>query len=115
LRIERYAFGRIRIGGTDHTRDVIILRDRIVSPWWREAGGHVFALRDLGDVLESGPEVVVLGTGDAGMVKVPDETVQGLEKRGIEVRRRRTGAAVEDYNRLLDAGRDVAAALHLTC
>lgn len=115
MRIESYRFGRIRIDGKDYTQDVIILRDRIVSPWWRAAGGHVFALRDLGDVLASAPRVVVLGTGSVGMVKVPRETLEELERRGIEPRRLRTARAVDEYNRLLVAGRDVAAALHLTC
>lgn len=115
MRVESYRFGRIRIAGTDHTRDVIILRDRIVSPWWREAGGHVFELRDLGDVLESRPAIVVLGTGDAGRVTVPAETLDGLERRGIEAWVLETARAIEEYNELLRAGRDVAAALHLTC
>jgi hypothetical protein len=115
VRIEGYGFGRIRIDGRDYTQDVIILRDRIVSPWWREAGGHVFALQDLGDVIASAPAVVILGTGNVGMVRVPRETLEELERQGIEPRRLRTARAVDEYNRLQEAGRDVAAALHLTC
>ncbi len=115
MRIERYGFGMIRIGGTDYTSDVIILRDRIVSPWWRQAGGHVFALVDLGEVIEARPDVLVLGTGDAGMVSIATETFEQLEKLGIEARALRTAPAVDEFNRLLEAGRNVAAALHLTC
>ncbi len=115
MRIDGYSFGRIRIGGTDYTSDVIILRERIVCPWWREAGGHVFALRDLGDVLEARPEVLVLGTGEAGMVQVAGETLEELARCGIETRMLRTAPAVEEFNQLLEEGRDVAAALHLTC
>jgi hypothetical protein len=115
VRIEHYSFGRIRIQGTDYTKDVIILRNRILSPWWREAGGHVFAVRDLGEVIGARADVVVLGTGSSGLVEVRQEALEALEDAGSEVIRARTAKAVEAYNRLADAQRDVVAALHLTC
>jgi hypothetical protein len=115
LKIERYRFGRIRIDGTDYTDDVIILRDRVIAPWWRSAGGHLFAPVDLGDVLAASPGVVVLGLGASGAVDVAPATVTGLEAIGARVIAEPTAKAVEDYNRLIDEGADVVAALHLTC
>ncbi len=115
MRIEAYRFGRIVIGGVTYTADVIVLPGRVISPWWREAGGHVFDLRDLGPLMESGAEVVVLGTGALGMVRVPPETVAALEATGAEVIVERTARAVERFNLAAGAGRVVAAGLHLTC
>lgn len=113
--IDAYRFGSISIDGRVYTDDVVLLRDRVVSPWWREAGGHVFALSDLGLVVGARAAVVVLGTGRYGRVNVPEETLAALRAAGAEVVVAVTGRAVEGYNRCADAGEDVVAALHLTC
>lgn len=115
MHIDDYGFGRIRIDGKDYSRDVILLGEEVRGPWWREAGGHVYAVEDLGEVVSAAPEVVVLGTGYFGRVKVLDETLVALKEAGSEIVVERTGGAVEAYNRFAGDGRDVAAALHLTC
>ena len=113
MRINSYSFGRIEVDGVPYSKDVIILRDRVVSPWWREAGGHVFAPVDLANVIEGRPEAVVLGTGSFGRVKVLPESLAALSDSEVIVET--TGRAVETFNRLTEDGRDVVAALHLTC
>jgi hypothetical protein len=115
MHIDKYAFGHIRVDGRDYSRDVILLGGEVKGPWWREAGGHVYAKQDLAEVLAAAPEVVVLGTGYFGRVKVLDETLEALAESGSEIVVERTGGAVEAYNRFVAEGRDVAAALHLTC
>jgi hypothetical protein len=115
MQIESYSFGTIRIDGRVYSTDVVLLGDDVKNPWWREAGGHVYAVEDLSEVLEAAPEVVVLGTGYFGRVKVLDETIEALAKAGSEIVVEKTGGAVEYYNRFTTEGRDVAAALHLTC
>ena len=115
MHIDKYSFGSIRIDGRDYTQDVILLGGEVKGPWWREAGGHVYALQDFGDVVEAAPEVVVLGTGYFGRVKVLDETLEALAEAGSEIVVEKTGGAVECFNRFADDRRNVAAALHLTC
>jgi hypothetical protein len=115
MRIEGYSFGRIRIDGVGYSKDVILLGGEVISPWWRSAGGHVFAPDDLSAVIEAAPEVVCLGTGAFGRVRVQPETVEAFARSGTEVIQYRTARAVEEFNRLTAEGRDVAAALHLTC
>jgi len=114
-RIDDFRFGRISIDGAVFTDDVIVLADRVRCPWWREAGGHVFTVSDLGLVLEAAPAVVVLGTGCYGRVTVPQETRTALRNAGAEVVVAITGRAVDEYNRRADAGENVVAAFHLTC
>ena len=113
MRITSYDFGRIVIDGRTYDKDVIILPETVVSPWWR-AEGHVLTPADLDDVVAAAPEVLGVGTGEMGVMKVPEETVKFLEVRGIEVTAMRTGDAVQEFNRL-SQGRKAAAALHLTC
>jgi hypothetical protein len=115
MHIDKYAFGSIRIDGRDYSRDVIMIGEDVRSPWWREAGGHVYAAADLKDLLAAAPEVVVLGTGYFGRVKVLDATLEAFAEAGSDIVVERTGGAVEAYNRCVADGRDVAAALHLTC
>lgn len=114
MEIEAYKFGYIRINGVEYDRDVIIFPDRVSPGWWREEG-HDLSLRDLTEVLEYEPAVLVVGTGAHGVMKIPQAVAEELEARGIEVRVAKTGEAVETYNELIAAGRRVVAALHLTC
>ncbi len=115
MKIDSYSFGRIQIDGKDYASDVVLLGEDVKSPWWREAGGHVYAVEDFEELLAAAPDVVVLGTGYFGRVKVLDETLTALAEAGSEIVVERTGGAVECFNRFVDEGRDVAAALHLTC
>jgi hypothetical protein len=115
MRIDSYRFGRIRIDGVEYAKDVIIVGDTVHSPWWRDGGGHVFAPQDLGLLIEAAPEVVCLGTGYFGRVQVRDATLEAFADAGTRVVQDRTGRVVQEYNRLDLAGRNVAAALHLTC
>jgi hypothetical protein len=115
VRIDRFRFGSVRIDGVHYSEDLVILGGVVHSPWWRTAGGHVFAPNDLANVIEAAPEVVCLGTGAVGMVKVEEATIEAFRKAGTRVVIDRTGAVVEIFNRLVAEGREVAAALHLTC
>lgn len=115
LHIDDYRFGRIVIGGVPYTEDLILLRGAVLCPWRRTAGGHLFVPEDLADVMAARPEVVLLGRGYFGLVRVADATVAALEKAGAEVVADCTPAMVRECNRLAAAGRNVAACLHLTC
>jgi hypothetical protein len=112
--ITNYEFGRIRVGGTGYTSDLIVRVDR-VEPGWRRIEGHRLRLEDLGSVLREPPGILVVGTGYYGRMEVPAETLAALRSQGVATRIAPTGEAVEEFNRLRGEGADVAAALHLTC
>ena len=115
MHIDSYSFGKIRVDGRDYSVDVILLGDNVRSHWWRKAGGHVFAAEDFEELLAAAPGVVVLGTGYFGRVTVLDDTLEAFADAGTEVVVEKTSAAATEFNRLAAEGRDVAAALHLTC
>jgi len=113
MRIDSYSFGKITVDGKSFSSDVIIYRDRVYSPWWRKEG-HRLGVADLSEVIKAGPEVLIIGTGASGVMKVPEETISALTAEGIEVRVERTPKAVELFNSM--AGKKIViAALHLTC
>lgn len=111
--IDAYAFGRITVDGTEYRADLLLLPDRVLDSWWRKEG-HNLCLEDLGEALAVKPEVLVVGQGRPGLMKVPKALVEDLERRGIEVRVAPTEQAVRTYNELAGK-RKVVAALHLTC
>ncbi len=113
-RITAYTFGRIEIDGQTHTSDVIILPGGVRNNWWRDEG-HTLKPADVAHVLEASPDVVLIGQGAHGCMKVTDETLAFLEQAGIEPVCMPTSRAVEAYNERMQRGENVAAALHLTC
>jgi hypothetical protein len=111
-RIEGYRFGRVLVDGEEHTKDVIVLPDRVVPRWWRREG-HALVLEDLEAVLEDLPERLVVGTGASGQMRADPQAVDRLRQRGVEVETLTTEQAVRRFGEL-DPSR-TAAALHLTC
>ena len=114
-RIERYRPGRVLVDGVEHTRDVIVLPDRVVGEWWRR-DGHSLAIEDLDEVLDELPQRLILGCGYAGQLRPSEAVTDELHRRGTEVEALRTEDAVARYQELAeDNPAAVAAALHLTC
>lgn len=113
MHIESYAFGRIVIDGETYTSDVIIYPGRVDPSWWREEG-HLLVPADVAGPLKARPDVLIIGTGYSGVMRVPQETVDRITAQGIDVRVERTTRAVSLYNELQAEG-TVIAALHLTC
>ena len=111
--IKNYQFGQMVVDGERHTRDLILLPDRVVANWWREEG-HRLDVEDLREVLDAAPKVLVVGTGAYGLMKVPERTRRALEAAGIELQAARTEEAWRLYNDLRERQR-IAGAFHLTC
>lgn len=114
MKIDHYSFGRIGVGGRDYDADVIIFPDR-VQERWRRREGHRLALEDLETVLADAPQLLVVGTGYFGRMRVPEGTLESLRAAGIEVRVSKSADAVSEFNRLQKECARIVAALHLTC
>jgi hypothetical protein len=64
-RLEDYRFGRVTVDGSEQTRDLIVLPDRVVTDRWRREG-HSLAIEDLHEVLDKLPQRLILGVGAYG-------------------------------------------------
>jgi len=111
--IDSYDFGTIVIDGRKFSSDLIIFSDRVEGNWWRKEG-HLLSVDDVRKIVEAKPEVLVVGTGYSGMMKIHAETEQYLTSSGIELIAARTEKACKTYNDL-SKPRRVVAAFHLTC
>ena len=112
-KIDSYQFGEIVIEGKRYSVDVIILPDRVQSNWWRKTG-HELCLEDIAEVIDEKPDILVVGTGESGMMKVLPEVAQMAEAQGITLITEPTENACNTYNQLSRSKR-VVAALHITC
>lgn len=113
--IDSYSFGRMVIDGHEYTKDLMILPDgTVVHPWWRNAG-HQLVASDIEALVEASPGVLVVGTGNPGMMTPDRALCAELESQGIRVIVLPTKEAVGEYNALRQRGENVAACFHLTC
>ena len=111
--IDSYQFGRIVVNGKHCTSDVIIFPDRVNDNWWRNTS-HQLHFDELSEAITAKPEVLIVGTGASGLMKVLPEVEQSLEAQGIILVVKPTEEACQIYNQLCHSQR-VVAALHLTC
>ncbi len=112
--IEEYEFGRIVIQGKLYTSDVIVHKNGVEEGWWRKEG-HKVCMDDIKRILNLKPEIVVFGTGAYGRVKVEDDVIEYLKKKGIDVYVLKTAEAVKLFESMLKQGKNVVLAAHLTC
>jgi hypothetical protein len=113
MKIKRYSFGQMEVNGKSYRSDLIILPDRVVEGWWRQAG-HSLVPEDLVEVVAIKPNILIVGTGAYGRMKIPTTTTEYLTSIGLEIQAAATPVAVESFNRLREAGL-VVGAFHLTC
>jgi hypothetical protein len=111
-RIEDYSFGHVVVDGEEHSKDVIVLPQKVVGNWWRE-NGHSLVIEDLDDVLDELPERLIVGCGADGRLHPHPSVIEALGRRGIELEALPTDEAVRRYGESNPAR--TAAALHLTC
>jgi len=113
MHIQNYRFGKISVNDQDYTSDIILTNDSAM-PNWRRANGHRLTIQDISHSLaEYRPEVLIIGTGMWGVLKVPVEVQKQLQKTVSELYIEKTKKACELFNN--NQNRKVMAALHINC
>jgi len=112
--IDRFRFGTITVDGQPYNSDIKIIHGSVVTDWWR-GSGHIVDVGDVRDILQNRPDVVVIGKGDPGYMKVADSLREYAGINGIELIEENTRAAIHTFNRLCKAGKKVAAGFHVGC
>ncbi|MFP5213573.1 MAG: Mth938-like domain-containing protein [Acidobacteriota bacterium] len=112
--IEAFSFGSMTILGKRYQKDLMIIGGSVHPDWCRREG-HAVYVEDVSDILADRPEVLVVGMGDPGRMKVAEPLREALEKASIELVELPTAKAATEFNRLNGEGRRVAGAFHLTC
>lgn len=71
--------------------------------------------REMEKLLSNNPEIIVIGTGQNGAMKLDKETIQKLQSKGAEVIFDATPRIIEIYNDQVKFGKRVNALIHTTC
>jgi hypothetical protein len=111
--IDSFKFGKIVVDGKTYTSDLIIFPEKIKENWVRIKGHKLFP-NDLKEVVEHKPDLLIIGKGAYGVMKIPDETKEFLKSKDIDFVSFKTKKACEKYNEL-SIEKDVVFAMHLTC
>ena len=114
IKIETSSFGLIVINGKQYTSDLIVYPDgQVKDSWWRKSG-HRLSIDDISELVESAPEVIIVGTGVNGLMKPDTGLDKTLSKMGINLIPLPNPEAIEIFNKLSSEKR-VGACFHLTC
>ena len=95
--IEEYKFGSITVKGKTYEYDVEVRWTGEVLKWWR-GESHIVDLEDVKRAIEQNPELIIVGTGESGLVKVTDKAKTEILSLGIGLIIDKTEEAVKTFN-----------------
>ena len=112
--ITDFSFGKIVVNGQTYTDDIKIVNGQVISGWWRKSG-HRVDVEDVADILQSSPEIVVIGKGSPGLMKTSAALREKFAIQHIALIEKKTSKAIRVFNALYEEGRQVAAGFHISC
>lgn len=113
--IESYSFGRMVINGKTYSSDLIIYPDGHIQDSWCRKEGHRLVEADIVKLIESVPEIIVVGTGASGLMTPTKELENSLAHKNMDLIAQPTSNAMELFNQLLSENKKVGGCFHLTC
>ncbi len=111
MHIDNYSFGNFIIDGRRYTSDIKLIGENV--KFW-DAEGHNMTIDDVRDAVQFNPEIIIIGTGQSGMLKISLMIREYIENKKIELITTNTPEACNLYNEMSKT-RKVAAILHSTC
>jgi len=112
--IDAYKFGTMTIDGKEYLKDLKIIGGQVISNW-RRMESHNVELADVDDILGAKPDILVVGMGNPGRMRVSDSLRAVLADEDIMLIEEPTASALATLNHLHEQGKNVAGAFHLTC
>ena len=105
-------FGELMVNGKIYYSDMIV--------WWDGevefvTKNHMLGMETFSMLLRKKPDIVVVGTGQQGCVRVSDEVRHRASDKKIKVFEGKSGSAAKMFSDLAGAGKRVVAFIHTTC
>lgn len=116
--IDRTEFGSITIGGEQYDRDLIIRLGGKIEKRKKKLSkavygtSHTISLDEARHVYQEGADLLIVGTGQYGMVALSDEASGYFEEEGCEVELLPTKEAILAWNEARGA---TIGLFHVTC
>lgn len=115
LEITQVGFGAMTIGNRRFRSDLVIYPDGRIEGGWRRRRGHHLSAGDIQRLLDSRPQVLVVGSGVFGRMKPAEDLKEASAARDIALHVLPTKRAAERFNALVKAGKRAGGCFHLTC
>ncbi|MFX1252442.1 MAG: MTH938/NDUFAF3 family protein [Promethearchaeota archaeon] len=122
---EKTSFGSITVSRKTYNHDVCLFVDEnTLQKRDKSHSKHIHGHRELSrweleKLLEGKPEVLLIGTGQSGILPMSKETQIWLEsvkqEQKIQVIQDITPNILAKVNSLLDSGKKIAGVFHITC
>jgi hypothetical protein len=111
VKINSFRFGSLTINNKTYDTDMVVSWDGELIP--RESS-HTISKEELMDMLVKGPEVILIGTGTAGCLKIDREIEDLAQGNNVEIVAKKTAEAVDEFNKK-SRSKKIVAMLHVTC
>lgn len=111
LTIQRVTASSITVNGEPYAQSIALTTAAIIENWQPKPIAEL-SDSDFESVLETAPEIILLGTGPSSVFP-PRELMFAFARRGIGLECMDTAAAARTFNVLANEGRQVAAVLYL--
>lgn len=111
-KINSTKFGEIKINGKEYYSDMTIFWDGRLSYRGKE---HIVELGEFMDIIRNVPEVIVVGLGQEGGLKISEEVKDWASNKNIDLYTEITPKAIEIFNAFMTQGKKVVGIFHVTC
>jgi hypothetical protein len=109
--IENSYFGGIIIDGRKYDNDVLVAWHGEVAT---RHNSHEFTKKDLNDILLHDPEIIIIGNGNVGNMKLDPAVEVAARLKGVELLVAQTPIAVQEFNKVAKR-RKAIGVFHITC
>jgi hypothetical protein len=116
-RIDELIFGSIVVEGKKYRRDVLIFADGTVKKrkgGFLMFGSHEIKKRELEELSQSQPEIIIVGTGTDGAAHIAPEAESWAKGKNLSLLVQPSYDAVARINELVEQ-KKIAALIHITC
>ena len=119
MHISKIKWGKIEIAEKKY-HDILVYGDTVEERDYPKLKEYFDTSHEIGKwevekLFSNDPEVIIIGTGWFGIVKIPDGMKEEAEKKGIKLKILKSNKAVSEYNKLIDSNKAVNALIHSTC
>ncbi|TFG14913.1 MAG: hypothetical protein EU535_02735 [Promethearchaeota archaeon] len=124
MNFEKTTFGSITIDGNQYNHDLYLLVDGIITERDKSHSKHISGHRELSkweleQLITEGPDILIIGMGQSGVLPISKETKFWLEslktERNIKIIQDKTPLILDKTNEALRSNKKVAGIFHITC
>lgn len=108
--INSTSFGSITVDNKTYNHDIWIFTDKTIQ---KRDRNHEFTLEEFNIITKDAPEVLIIGTGQYGVVKINEEVIKAAKEKNIQLIYDKTPIIIKEFNKIKD--KRIAAVFHTTC